>query len=207
MERDAGWHPYDAQAVAELGMPAEAAAALTGPGLPAHGIFTRTAERELTVAELPECGRAAYLAQAFDGFFNTYWLKLDDGSVWMRYGVWDEPEIDHVLRVNSSVGALQGVLRAFCAFEDRDDALESDVQAYEDAVIRAIVGAVAADPAAFEHENAWWALTFEELEYTIARIPAGEKSFYELVRQDESGEWVFDHPGYEDEDEDGDEDD
>jgi hypothetical protein len=60
------------------------------------------------------------------------------------------------------------------------------------------VRAVAADPEAFTEEHAWWSLTFEELEFTIAGIPVGDKAFHQLVRQDESGEWVLDHPGYED---------
>lgn len=114
----------------------------------------------------------------------------------MRYGVWDAAP-HHTLRVNTSVAGLQGVLHAWCDFEAAE-VDEADEQAYEDAVIQTTIRAVAADPEAFTEENAWWALTFEELEYTIARIPAGGKAFHRLVRQNESGGWILDHPGYED---------
>jgi hypothetical protein len=83
-----GWRPYDAGELVCVAVPEPAKAALTARGLPdnAYGHFVRVPERELEVAQLPECGRAAFLAHVEDGYNNTYWLSLTDGSVWMRYG-------------------------------------------------------------------------------------------------------------------------
>lgn len=200
MNTTGSWLAYDAERLARIGAPDSSVSALTGRGLPgsAHDLFVRVPARELQVADLPECGRAAFLAQAGDGYWNTYWLSLRDGSIVMRYGKQDEP-VDHVKRINTSVTALQAVLEAWCDYKD-SGLTPADGEAYEHLVINTITRAVSADPEAFHDEQAWWPTTFEEVEYTLPGILSGDRALYQLVRQDETGSWVLDHPGYEDED-------
>ena len=196
------WRSYDVDALARIKVPEGAANALAGRGLPddAYEYFVRVPERELKVTELPECGRAAFLGQHEDGWYNTYWLSLADGSVWMRYGGRDEP-VDHVQRVNGSVPALQKMLDAFCAFEVDEFALEQDFQAYEDLVGRIVLRAVSAEPELFTDSENWWPRTFEEIGYTTPRMLRGDKVLYEYVQRNRSGHWELNHPGYEDDDE------
>jgi hypothetical protein len=196
------WSPYDAAALARIGAPAGAAQALAGRGLPrnAFEVFVRSPERELQVDELPGSGPAAFLADYTDDA-NSFWLALGDGSVWMRWGAPDEPAED-TQAINTSVQGLQGVLGAWCDLK-ASGLDENDEQEYEDAVTTTIIRAVSADPEAFRDEEGWWPNFFVELQYTLPRTVAGETNLSQLVRQDESGEWVLDHPGFEDDDEDG----
>jgi hypothetical protein len=193
------WRPYDAARLREVGAPEAAAASLTGRGLPDNtlDIFVRVPERELAEADLPECGKAAFLAQAMDGFHNTYWLSLSDGSVWMRYGAADGP-IDHMKRINTSVEALQSILAVLEAY-GRAESGGLGIDAREDLINQTIIHAVAADPEVFEDDENWWSQTFLEIEFTSAKILLGdgERSLFQLVSRDGSGRWGLDHPGYE----------
>jgi hypothetical protein len=193
---------YNAERLAQIGAPADAAHALAEHGLPedAYGWFERVPARELEVTELPECGRAAFLGQAIDGFHNTYWLSLSDGAIWMRYGQADEP-VHHMKRINTSVHALHAMLEVFGSYAVADKS-HDDEPALEQLVLSTIVRAVSVDPEVFQDDEGWWPLTFQEVEFELPRILLGNSSLTELVRQDESGQWVLDHPGYEDEDED-----
>ena len=191
------WHPYDGARLAELQAPGAAATALTGRGLPddAFDHFVRVPERELETGELPECGKAAFLGQAWDGFNNTYWLNVSDGSVWMRYGGRDEPA-DHVKPINTSVAALQSVLAVYVTYQNAESNNLS-VQAREDLIHQAVIHAVAADPDAFTDEENWWPQTFLEIEFSSVKILLGDRSLFQLVTQDAAGHWGLDHPGYE----------
>ena len=195
------WSPYDAVRLAELGAPAAAAAALTGRGLPenAYEHFVRVPERELEQDVLPECGDAAFLGHAWDGFNNTYWLSLTDGSVWMRYGQYQEPP-DHMMRINSSVGALQSILAVYLAFGFNGSDRIVGAEEHEALVNQSVIHAVAADPTVFEDDENWWSQTFQEIEFSSAKILLGERALFELVNRDEGGSWGLDHPGYEVED-------
>jgi hypothetical protein len=178
------WRPYDAARLAALAAPEPAIEALTGRGLPddVFDQFVRVPEREL---------------QALDGFNNTYWLSLADGSVWMRYGRPDEP-VHHMKRINTSVPALQAVLAVYDAYL-RAENNELDEQAREDLINGSIIHAVAADPAAFPDEENWWPQTFLEIEFSSLNILRGDRSLFQLVTQDAAGRWGLDHPGYEEE--------
>lgn len=193
------WRPFDAARLSALGAPDLALAALVGRGLPddAAEHFVRVPERELETADLPECGRAAFLGQVWDGYNNTYWLGLTDGAVWMRYGGRDEP-VDHMNRINTSIVALQAVLAVFQAYADAESGLEE--QARENLIAQSVIHAVAADPEAFADEENWWPLTLQEIEFDSPRILLGERSLFELVSRDPRGRWGLDHPGYEDDD-------
>lgn len=191
------WTPYDPDALEGAGVPQDAAAALSGRGLPrnAYEIFIRTPERELSVADLPDCGRAALLAEYTDED-NSYWVSLTDGSVWMRWGKPDEPA-DDTQQINTTVAGLQGVLAAWCDLK-ATGLDENDEESYEQAVTAAVVGAVSSDPAVFADEEGWWPNFFLELEFTQLRMLAGETHLYQLVHRNEAGQWVLDHPGFED---------
>lgn len=192
------WRPYDPARLAALGAPEPATAALTGRGLPdaAAEHFVRVPERELEEADLPECGKAAFLGQAWDGFNNTYWLSLADGTAWMRYGQHDEPA-HHVKQINTSVTALQSILAVYEAYVTAEsDDLEG--QAREDLINQTVIHAVAADPSVFTDDANWWSQTFLEIEFSSARILLGEQSLFQLVTRDTAGRWGLDHPGYED---------
>jgi hypothetical protein len=194
------WLTYDAEWLARIGAPDDAIAALARRGLPgdAYGWFVRVPTRELEVAELPECGRAAFLAEAIDGFWNSYWLSLADGSIWMRYGKRDEP-VHHVKRINTSVHTLQEILGVWIDYKGSNVSPESDEAAYENLVYKTLIRVVSLDPEVFMDEETWWARTFEEVGYTIPRVSLGDRPLYQYVRQDESGQWVLDHPGFEEE--------
>ena len=197
------WLRYDGAELARIGVgPGSGTQALSGRGLPvnAHEWFVRVPERELQVAQLPAGPRAAFLARVLDDYDQTYWLSLDDASVWMRYGEDDDASATSQ-RINGSVAALQEILGAWCDFRDSDIS-PADEAAYDDLVCRTIVRAVSAEPEVFTDETHWWAVTFEEVEYSLQGILRGEKPLYELVRRNESGAWVLDHPGYEDEEDD-----
>jgi hypothetical protein len=58
--------------------------------------------------------------------------------------------------------------------------------------------AVSSDPAAFTDDDGWWPNFFLELELTLPRMIAGNTHLYQLVHQDETGHWVLNHPGFED---------
>jgi SUKH-4 immunity protein len=195
------WNPYDSGALERAGVPRAASDALGGRGLPhnAYEIFIREPERELTVAELPDCGPAAFLADYTDED-NSYWVSVADGSVWMRWGKPDEPA-DDTQRINTSVAGLQGVLAAWCDLK-ATGLDEDDEEEYEQAVTTAVVNAVSSDPGAFTDEEGWWPNFFLELEFTLPRMLAGDAHLYQLVHRDEAGRWVLDHPGFEDDDED-----
>jgi hypothetical protein len=154
------WPAYDADRLSALGVPGQAATPLSVRGLPGGAFehFVRVPERELDVAELPECGEAAFLGQVWDGFNNTYWLSLGDGSVWMRYGGSDDPA-HHTKRINTSVEALQSVLTVYEAYVHAESA-ELGVPAREDLINQSVIHAVAADPEAFEDDENWWPQTF-----------------------------------------------
>ncbi len=192
------WSPYDAGRLAGLGAPAAAVAALTGRGLPenADEHFVRVPERELEQAVLPECGDAAFLGHAWDGFNNTYWLCLTDSSVWMRYGQYQEP-LDHMKRINSSVEALQSILAVYLAFEFNGSDRIVGTGEHEALINQSVIHAVAADPTMFEDDENWWSQTFQEIEFSSAKILIGERARFELVNRDEGGRWGLDHPGYE----------
>lgn len=194
------WRPYDPDRLAALGAPGAALTALTGRGLP-DGVFdhfVRVPERELEQADLPECGKAAFLGQVWDGSNNTYWLSLGDGSVWMRYGTPDEP-VDHMKRINTSVEALQSVLAVYEAYV-RTESADLDVQQREGLINQTVIHAVAADPEVFADDENWWSQTFLEIEFSSAKILLGDRSLFQLVSRDASGRWGLDHPGYEDDD-------
>ncbi|MBR7828156.1 SUKH-4 family immunity protein [Actinospica sp. MGRD01-02] len=195
------WRPYDADTLARIAAPAAAAAALTGRGLPlnAHQHFNRDPQRELEIVRLPECGPAAFLAQVHDGFNNSYWLSLTDGSVWMRYGRQDGP-VELAKPANTSVPALQAVLDAWCAFDGPRGAVDIDPRAYEHLLDTFVLDAVRADPEVYADPEGWWPRTVEEAGYTGPRFLNGDKALYEYVHRDETGTWVLDHPGYEDDD-------
>lgn len=199
------WRPYDAGRLAELGTPTAAVAAVTGRGLPVDACehFVRVPERELERAVLPECGEAAFLGHVWDGYNNTYWLCLTDGSVWMRYGQQHEP-LHHMKRINSSVETLQSILLVYLAFASTDSDRIIGTEEHEQLINQSVIHAVAADPTVFEDEENWWSLTFQEVEFSSARILLGGRSLFQLVNRDEGGRWGLDHPGYEGEGEDTD---
>lgn len=87
---------------------------LADRGLPHNvfEIFVRAPERELEVAELPGCGRAAILAQYIDDWI-IYWLGLADGSIWMTKGDPGQPA-ENIEKINTTVTGLQKVLAAWC---------------------------------------------------------------------------------------------
>ncbi|HTJ67427.1 MAG TPA: SUKH-4 family immunity protein [Actinospica sp.] len=192
------WQPFDADALARIAAPDGAVTALTRRGLPdnAYQHFTRVPARELEVADLPGCGPAAFLAQVWDGFNNSYWLSLGDGSVWMRYGRQDGPA-EFAKRINTCVPALQAVLEAWCAFDGPRHAVENDPPAYERLLDTFILDAVRADPEVYTDPEGWWPRTLEEAGYTGPRFPKGEAPLYEYVSRDGTGAWIIEHPGYE----------
>jgi hypothetical protein len=191
------WRPYDADRLRALGAPEAAVASLTGRGLPDDiGRFVRAPERELAEADLPECGKAAFLGQVWDGFNNTYWLSLRDGSVWMRYGGEDDEPIDQMKRVNTSVEALQSILAVLEAYT-RATPRGISVDAREDVINQTVIHAVAADPEVFEDGENWWSVTLQEIQGTSAQVLLGDRSLFRLVNRDESGRWGLDHPGFE----------
>jgi len=191
------WRPYDADRLAGIGAPVGAVAALTGRGLPDCDQFGRVPERELEVAELPGCGRAAFLGQVWDGFNNSYWLGLADGRVWMRYGTWDEPD-PGTKPINASVEALQSVLAVYAQFEN-EESDDQDDEEHEGLIIQTVIHPVAADPEAFEDGENWWPIVFQEVGFYSRRIMLGERDLFELVDRDTLGQWGVDHPGYEQE--------
>lgn len=194
------WSPYDAERLAALGASEAAAAALAGRGLP-DGVFERFVrfpERELEEADLPECGKVAFLGHVWDGENISYWLSLTDGSVWMRYGSPDEPA-DHMKRISTSVEMLQSILAVYETYV-RDESDDLDVAEREDLINQTIIHAVAADPVVFEDDENWWPQTFLEIEFTSAKILLGDQSLFQLVTRDAAGRWGLDHPGYEDDD-------
>jgi hypothetical protein len=192
------WRPYDADRLRGLGAPAAAVAALAGRGLPddLHEQFVRVPERELELADLPECGTAAFLGQVWDGFNNTIWLGLGDGSIWMRYGGQDEP-VDQMKRINTSVETLQSMLTVLDAYW-RVESRHLDIDAREDLINQTVIHAVAADPEVFEDGENWWSMVFQEIEFSSAQIRLGDAlALCDLVSRDESGSWGLDHPGFE----------
>ena len=160
---------------------------LADRGLPHNvfEIFVRAPERELEVAELPGCGRAAILAQYIDDWI-IYWLGLADGSIWMTKGDPGQPA-ENIEKINTTVTGLQKVLAAWCDLKSSGITENNDPRAYEDLVAVTNIRAVSADPAIFEDEQGWWPVMLEELDYTLPRL--------------QSGRWVLDHPGYDEDDE------
>lgn len=195
------WRPYDPGELGRVAAPEAAVAALTGRGLPdnAYQHFNRVPQRELEVAPLPGCGPAAFLGRVEDGFNNTYWLSLRDGSVWMRYGRQDGP-VEFAKRINTSVTALQAVLDAWCAFDGPRHGLGDDPRAYERLLDTFVLDAVRADPEIYTDPDGWWPITLQQVGYSGPRFLNGDEPLYEYAHRDESGAWVLDHPGYEDED-------
>ena len=190
------WNPYEPAALERAGLPHAAARALAGRGLPhnAYEIFIRAPERELIVAEVPGCGPAAFLANYTDED-NSYWVSTADGSVWMRWGKPDQPA-DDTRKINTSISGLQGVMAAWCDLK-ATGLDENDDEAYSEAVSAAVLHAVSSDPDAFTNDEGWWPNFFVELEFTLPNMLAGDAHLYQLVRRDEAGEWVLDHPGFE----------
>lgn len=189
------WRPFDRQSLDRLGVPASGLDALAGRGLPenAFEVYVRDPGRELETADLPECGRAVFLGRYTDEW-NTYWLRVADGSVWMRWGMLGQPA-ESTQRINTSVASFQAVLGAWCDLKTTGID-ESDEEAYENAVAATVVRAVSADPEVFTDGESWWPVFFEELEYTLPRPVAGDLPLFQLVRRDESGRWILEHPGY-----------
>ncbi|MBR7828157.1 SUKH-4 family immunity protein [Actinospica sp. MGRD01-02] len=189
------WRSFALEALAPLGVSTSVVEALTGRGLPANAfeVYVRDQARELEVADLPGCGQAAFLGRYTDEW-NTYWLRLADSSVWMRWGILDRPA-ESTQRINTSVEAFQAVLGAWCEMKS-SSVDETDEQAYEDLVTETICRAVGADPAVFADGDGWWPVFFEELEYTLPRMVAGDRPLHQLVRCDASGRWILEHPGY-----------
>jgi hypothetical protein len=164
--------------------------------------FIPAGEHEARQVELPGCGAADFLGHSPDGQ-DTYWLSAVDGSVWTGSGKPGEP-VEAARQINTSLEALRAILAAVHDFEAAD--LDEDDEGYEDLVVATIVRAVSADPGIFEDEEGKWPVYFEELEYTLPDSLAGDDALYQLVRRDEAGQWVLDHPGYDDDEDDGDED-
>ncbi|WP_331768217.1 SUKH-4 family immunity protein [Embleya sp. NBC_00896] len=158
------WLPYDASALASLGVNAGAACELGEPGLPAdcNRMFVRYSDRELEVRDLPQ-GRAAFLGGFEDGV-NTYWLLIDSGEVWMVRGYGGDVDQQYGL-VNSSVAGLQRVLNVWEGFlcSGKSEADED----YEDFIGDVIEQARQSDPGVFEDEDSWWARVFEEVELGV----------------------------------------
>ncbi|HTJ67420.1 MAG TPA: SUKH-4 family immunity protein [Actinospica sp.] len=168
-----GWSPYDLGALGRAKVPRTAATVLGGRGLPhnAYEIFIRDQTRELSVAELPGCGPAAFLADYTDQD-NSYWVSLSDGSIWMRWGAPGHPAHE-AARINTTVGGLQSVLAAWCDLK-ACGLDENDGEDYEQAVAAAVVRAVGGDADAFADDEGWWPSFFLELEFTLPRMPAGD---------------------------------
>jgi hypothetical protein len=193
------WSPYDVGALERLAVPRAVREALGGRGLPhnAYEVFVRDAQRELAAEDQPGCGPAACLG-AYTDQDNGYWVSLSDGSIWMRWGSSDDPA-DDAGQINTTVGGLQGVLASWCGLK-ATGLDENDGQDYEQAVGAAVVCAVSSDTADFIDEEGWWPGFFLELEFTLPRTLTGHAHFYQLVHLDESGQWVLDYPGFDDED-------
>lgn len=189
------WRPFSVSALEHAALPSAAIDALAERGLPhnAYEVFIRDPERELAVAELPGCGPAAFLANYADDS-NSYWISQGDGSIWMRWGGPDEPA-DNTQQINTSPQGLQGILAAWCDLKAAGLG-ENDGDAYEDAVNQTVIQAVSSDPPAFANEEGWWQNFLLELEFTLPSMLAGDNHLHQLVRRDESGRWVLDHPGY-----------
>lgn len=158
------WLPYDASALAGLGVGREAVFGLGKRGLPAdcNRMFVRDSGRELEVRDLPP-GRAAFLG-AFEDGVNTYWLLIDSGEVWMVRGYDSDGDQQYGL-VNSSVAGLQNVLEVWEAFawSGRSD-VDDD---YEDYIEDVLERARQSDPVVFEDNEAWWSRVFEEVELGV----------------------------------------
>ncbi|MFE3270036.1 SUKH-4 family immunity protein [Streptomyces sp. NPDC059215] len=158
------WLPYDAGALARLGVDGKAASGLVERGLPAdcNRMFVRDTGRELEVRDLPP-GRAAFLG-AFEDGVNTYWLLIDSGEVWMVRGYDGGGDQQYGL-VNSSVAGLRDVLKVWEAFtgSGRSDADDD----YEDYVEDVTERARQCDPRVFEDEESWWPRVFEEVELGV----------------------------------------
>lgn len=183
------WLPYDAQELAQLDAPQDAATALADRGLPenAYEMFVRNTARELHVEQLPGCGPAAFLGQNLDGFWNTFWLCLRDGSVWLARGEQGRPA-ESASRINASVPGLQRLLDVWCAFIGSGVMEEDD--GYDNLVADTLEHARDADPEAFEDEESWWSRTFEEIENGILAPIPPDGPRHGLLHRDDSGEWI-----------------
>ncbi|MEV4349018.1 SUKH-4 family immunity protein [Actinoplanes sp. NPDC049596] len=157
----AEWLPYSVPLLRRIGVEANAVRALGGRGLPTdtYQMFSRVPRRELGTRELPACGVAAFLGQHEDGL-NTYWVSVADGSVWILRGY--DGGGQRVDRINSSVAGLQGVLAAWDEFIG--SGVYEDDPTYDGLVADAIDRARRADQEAFEDEESWWSIVFEEVE-------------------------------------------
>ncbi|MBO0819842.1 MAG: SUKH-4 family immunity protein [Nocardiopsaceae bacterium] len=160
--KKAKWLPYKQRKLEDLGLSESCAEALLGRGLPkdTHQMFVRNAKRELEIRDLPGCGRSAFLGQFEDGD-HTYWLCLSDESIWLLDG-YDGDDEQETRWVNSSVTGLQGILAAWDDF--MSSGLSEDDDQYDRAVSEATERAHQADLKAFEDDNSWWSLTFDEIE-------------------------------------------
>lgn len=159
--KKAKWLPYKERKLAGLGLSEACAEALLGRGLPkdSHRMFVRNTKQELEIRELPGCGRSAFLGQFEDGD-HTYWLRLSDESIWLLDGYDDDEQ--ETRWVNSSVTGLQGILEAWDGF--MSSGLSEDDDSYDAAVSEVTERFHQADSKAFEDENSWWSLTFNEIE-------------------------------------------
>jgi hypothetical protein len=154
-------------------------------------MFVRNTARELQVADLPGCGPAAFLGQNQDGFWNTFWLRVQDGSIWLARGEQGQPA-ESTSRINSSVSGLQRVLDVWCSFIG-SGVMEAD-DGYEDLVADTLERGRNADPDAFQDEESWWSRTFEEIENgVLAPVPL-DGPHYGLYGRDESAEWTAARP-------------
>lgn len=163
MNAGSEWQPCSESLLLALGAPESVRRALVSRGLPkdAFKMFVRVPERDLEERE-NEHGRFAFLGVFEDGG-NSYWLNCVDGSVWMfRAG---DSECQPWTQVNSSVAALQGILKAWdCFIGSGRREEEGD---YEDFVATTVEAARAFDPSVFDDEESWWSRVFEEVEYGI----------------------------------------
>jgi hypothetical protein len=183
------WFAHDAQELARLAVPRDTAAALTGRGLPenAYEMFVRNTARELQVVDLPGCGPAAFLGQNQDGFWNTFWLRVEDGSIWLARGE-QRQAAESASRINSCVPGLQRVLDVWCSFIG--SGVMEDDDGYEGLVANTLERARNADPEAFDDEESWWSRTFEEIENgVLAPVPPGGPR-HGLLERNETGEWT-----------------
>lgn len=158
------WQEVDGDVLRRAGVKDPACDRLATKGLPvdAHRWFVLRPERLLGRRDLPGAGPCVYLGDFEDGV-NSYWLRLEDSSVWMLRGYDDGPQ--EVGFVNSSVKVFQTFLERWVRFLECGASDEDDD--YEELVEGMIEYFSKWDPPAFEEEDLWWARVFEEVELGV----------------------------------------
>ena len=157
----AEWLPFDITILRSLGFAEDVVDVLGGRGLPkdTYKMFLRNPGRELELRVLPGCGAAAFLGQHEDGL-NSYWVLIEDASVWMLHGY--DGGVQRTSRINSSVSALQAILSTWDEFIG--SGLYEENPSYEGLVSDVVTRAQRADPVAFGDDESWWSVVFEEIE-------------------------------------------